>query len=84
LVAPAGSSTSRNAQARPSVTLLWPGPPGGDYALIVDGAASVRDGAIAVRPTRAVQHRLATADQALPNCVAIESATATGLTGAGG
>jgi hypothetical protein len=71
---PAGSTTTANAGARPAVTLLWPGPPEADYGLIVDGTArSTQDGddGLAVKPTRAVLHRLATADHELPNCVTL-------------
>lgn len=67
----AGKTTCANA-ASGSVTLLWAGRPGGDYCLIVDGAASVEDGAVVVvEPQRAVLHRLASADSALPSCVKV-------------
>lgn len=72
LMVAAGKSTTANAQARPAVTLLWPGAPGADYGLIADGTARVSDdGALAIAPTRAVLHRLATADDTLPNCVTL-------------
>ena len=59
--------------ANGSLTLLWPAPPGAPYALIVDGAARhvPSDGVIAVRPTRAVLHRVAGADQSLASCVTV-------------
>jgi len=73
LVAGAGSRTGKNATARPVVTLLWPGPPGADYSLIVDGqAALLDDGArLAIGPTRAVLHRLPQAGSDLPSCVTV-------------
>lgn len=80
LVVPAGKSSSGNAREQPSVTLLWSGPPGADYCLIVDGAARAvasesggagEAGGIAVRPVRAVLHRLAQADADLPSCVTV-------------
>jgi hypothetical protein len=76
LAAGAGSRTGKNAAARPAVTLLWPGAPGADYGLIVDGAAALSDdGArLSIAPTRAVLHRLAAADAALPSCVTVYQA----------
>ena len=71
LVAGAGRSTSRNAGVQPVVSLVWAGAPGADYCLIVDGTARVGDERIAVRPTRAVLHRLAQADASLPSCVTL-------------
>jgi Pyridoxamine 5'-phosphate oxidase len=69
----AGSRTGKNASARPTVTLLWPGAPGADYSLIVDGSAAlVDDGArLLIQPTRAVLHRLAQASADLPSCVTV-------------
>ena len=74
LAVSAGKTTLGNATARPTVTLLWPAPPGGDYCLLVEAAATVdtaADGSLTVRPTRAVLHRMATADAELPNCVTV-------------
>lgn len=68
---PAGRTSSRNIEANPSVTLMWPGP-GGPYSLIVDGQARVRNEIIMLEPTRAVLHRLAHAPDDLPSCVRIE------------
>ena len=68
---PAGKTSVANASARPSVTLLWPAAPGGDDCLLVDGGATAADGSLTVRPTRAVLHRMATADADLPNCVTV-------------
>lgn len=57
VVADAGPRTRANAEARPSVTLLWPPTDPDGYSLIVDGTASVREDAVVVVPTRAVLHR---------------------------
>lgn len=57
LVATVGRGTTANATARPNVTLLFPGPTGEDFSLIVDGNAVVTDGRIAISPTWAVLHR---------------------------
>lgn len=67
---PAGRTSSANVERTGTATLLWPGP-GGPYSLIVDGQASCEDGAVVVRPTRAVLHRLADAPDELPSCVTI-------------
>lgn len=71
VVAGAGSTTSANAGAHPSVSLVWPAAPGGDYCLIVDGPARVGDGRLVVDPVRAVLHRIAGAPADLPSCVTI-------------
>jgi hypothetical protein len=55
------------------VSLLWPPAEPGGYSLIVDGtaAAGVREGRLAVTPTRAVLHRPASAPgDARPGCSA--------------
>ncbi len=62
LVVPAGTTTAKNAQARPLVALLWPPPERGGYSLIVDAdvvsTTSAEDGhEVTLRPTRAVLHR---------------------------
>lgn len=57
LVATVGRGTAANAVARPNVTLLFPGPTGEDFSLIVDGDATVDDDQLAVTPTWAVLHR---------------------------
>jgi hypothetical protein len=69
----AGSRTGQNVALHGTVSLLWTGAPGADYCLIVDGDARLTDdGAqLAVRPTRAVLHRLAQADASLPSCVTV-------------
>ncbi|MER3452734.1 MAG: hypothetical protein C4344_03405, partial [Acidimicrobiia bacterium] len=71
LVVAVGATTRVNAEATGAVTLLWPGQP---YSLILDGACEpVGEGELAVRPGRAVLHRVADADPALPSCVRILS-----------
>lgn len=70
LTAAAGKTSVGNAGRAP-VSLLWAGLPGGDYCLIVDGPARAGDGAIVVKPVRAVLHRLAHADAELPSCVTV-------------
>jgi hypothetical protein len=77
LTAPAGRTTAKNVAARPAVSLLWPGPPGDGYCLIVDGPARLvrADGdgeaSVIVEPVRAVRHRLAAADDAGPSCITV-------------
>lgn len=67
LVADVGTTTARNAAARPSVSLLYPVRTDGDYSLIVDGTAEVaaHGGGRRVRiaPTKAILHRPATAPE---------------------
>jgi hypothetical protein len=53
----AGSGTRANATARPEVSMVFPSPTPGEYSLIVDGTAVVRDDGITVTPTWAVLHR---------------------------
>jgi hypothetical protein len=57
LVATVGRRAAENATARPSVTLLFPGPTGQDLSLIVDGDALVVGDHLEVTPTWAVLHR---------------------------
>lgn len=71
LLAGAGSRTRGNVEARERASLLWPAPAGGDYCLIVDGVARLDAEAVALRPTRAVLHRVASADGSLPSCVTV-------------
>lgn len=54
-----GRRTRSNAEANPSVTLVWPPVEAGDYSLIVDGAATLGDDSLALTPSRAVLHRSA-------------------------
>jgi hypothetical protein len=75
----AGRATLENVVARPDVTLLWPAPPGRDYALIVDGDAARgpddESGAtLAVSATAAVLHRTPLGDPASPSCVRVLAA----------
>jgi hypothetical protein len=75
LVAGAGRTTSANVAGQPTVSLLWSPPARGDYSLIVDGTAEAqeRDGAtvVVIRPSRAVLHRVASADGDGPTCVTV-------------
>ena len=76
LKAPVGATTAGNAAARPDVSLLWPAPPGAEYALIADGRAVVTDGAdpsVTVAPSRAGLHRLAGATGDGPGCITVVS-----------
>ena len=62
LVVPAGRTTSRNAAARPLVSLLWPPTTAEGYSLIVDatfvaGAEIPGGHELTLRPTKAVLHR---------------------------
>jgi hypothetical protein len=67
----AGRTTSANAGANPSVTLVWAAPPGGDYTLLVDGRAEPVGDELVVVPTRAVRHRVVTAAADGPSCITI-------------
>lgn len=62
-----GRRTLVNSTARPEVTLLWPPRQDGDYSLIVDGQAEVRDDVVLVSPSRAVLHRPAVAKEPGPS-----------------
>lgn len=57
LVAEAGGGTRANAAARPAVTMVFPPADAQGYSLIVDGAATVTDDGVEVRPSAAVLHR---------------------------
>jgi len=53
-----GGRSSRNVEARPQVTILFPpAEHSNGFSLIVDGDATVEGDAIDVRPTSAVLHR---------------------------
>lgn len=52
-----GRKTRAYLAAHPLVTLVWPPMNPSDYSLIVDGAGSMQEGKLVVRPTRAVLHR---------------------------
>ena len=54
-----GRGSRANAVERPEVTLVFPPVEAGGMSLIVDGAASVDDDHVVVRPTGAVLHRSA-------------------------
>lgn len=87
LVEDPGRKTHANLTAHPLVTLVWPPTDPGDYSLIVDGIASLRDGKLAITPTRAVLHRPAP-PQATPtgrgcesDCIELFTAVATASSG---
>jgi hypothetical protein len=67
----AGRTTTGNAAANPSVTLVWAAPPGEAYSLLVDGRAEVGDDLLTVSPSRAVRHRVVTAAGDGPSCITI-------------
>ncbi len=70
---PAGTKTRANVVANPSVTLLFPPPPGGEYTLVVDGDAVVSPGeTLTIRPSSALLHRVAHATGDGPRCYAVE------------
>jgi hypothetical protein len=74
LLVAAGRSSRANAAAQPAVTLLWPRADD-RYCLIVDGTvAEATEAGLSIEPTKAILHRLATADPSLPNCVTVGSA----------
>jgi hypothetical protein len=64
LVVTAGRRTRANLAAYPDIVVLWPGPPGAEFSLLVDGIVDEQGGAdtdLSVRPVAAVLHRTATA-----------------------
>lgn len=72
-----GRTTAANATARPGVTVLWPPAADPRYSLIVDADAAVEgvpgvDAALALTPTRAVQHRQADVGDDVPSCIPVE------------
>lgn len=75
LAGPVGKTTATNAARSGVATLVWPAPPGVDYALIVDGTAGLHDGTdgqqVAVAPVRAVLHRVAGVPADLPSCITV-------------
>ena len=75
LVVGAGRHTAANVGDNPTVTLLWPAPPGGAYGLIVDGQARVNgegaDATLAIGPTAAVLHRTPAGDPESPSCITV-------------
>lgn len=75
LTVPAGRTARRNVTESSAATLLWPGAPGAEYCLLVDGTARLAGEdaeAITVEPTSAVLHRLADASPDLPSCVPVD------------
>jgi hypothetical protein len=71
IVMTAGNTSRANVAASAVATLLWPAREGEDYSLIVDGEGEALTEAIAVAPTRAVLHRVASAGDEMPSCVQI-------------
>ena len=70
----AGRRTRANIESNSSATLIWPTVRDGAYRLIVDGTAVITTDAerISITPTAAVLHRISTAPDDGPTCVAIE------------
>lgn len=65
----AGRTTRVNVARHPAVALVWSGPIDPDYCLIVDATVDEPPGeSLAVRPTAAVLHRLASAPAEIPRC----------------
>jgi hypothetical protein len=61
LLAGLGMRTAANVRANRAVTLLWPALVAGQYALIVDGSAELRERpdegfSVLIRPEKAVLH----------------------------
>jgi hypothetical protein len=54
-----GRTSRANVAVHPTVTLLWPGEPDDEYALLVDGRADATADGLAVHPASAVLHRRA-------------------------
>lgn len=52
-----GRRTRMNAEAHPSVTLVWPPTEPGGYSLIVDGDAALNGAGLELPAARAVLHR---------------------------
>ncbi|MBM3660765.1 MAG: pyridoxamine 5'-phosphate oxidase family protein [Actinobacteria bacterium] len=71
----AGRTSRANVGAGPEVALCWPGAPGAEYCLLVDGTAVADDAAetVTVTPTGAILHRLADASADLPSCVPLDA-----------
>lgn len=69
-----GNRTRANVVARPRCTLLWQAPAGEQYALILDGDASVNDDGVTVAVSHGILHRIAEVEPAsgqdsAPTCV---------------
>jgi 16S rRNA U1498 N3-methylase RsmE len=74
LAAEVGRTSRANLASNPKATLLWPPAAGEPYSLIVDGTAELGTGdLIAVRPERAVLHRVAGTSTEVPSCVKLET-----------
>ncbi len=57
LTVPTGRTSRANVGVHPTVTLLWPGEPDDEYALLMDGRANATADGLTVQPARAVLHR---------------------------
>jgi len=75
LTASAGRTSRANVATNARVALCWPGEPGGEHCLLVDGDAVVDDaaGTVTVTPTGAILHRLAGAADDVPYCAPIDA-----------
>ena len=67
-----GRHSAANAETRPQVSLLWPAGPGQEYALIVDGSATVNGEELTIAPTAAVLHKVAGVESDAATCVALD------------
>lgn len=73
LVGPCGRTSSRNATARPAVSVLWPPDAPEGYSLIVDGDAAIHasdagGATVAIAPTHAILHRPAAVPDPTTEC----------------
>ena len=73
----AGRTSTNNVRVNPTVTLLWPAEPDGQYSLLVDGLATEGDGgsgggALEIQPTSAILHRVASGQG--PTCLPVTPA----------
>lgn len=79
LLARVGPTTRANLTDRPAVSLVWAPLPGGEYQLLLDGAASAADGepsgngvsTISIDVTSGILHRLAELPGEAPSCIAL-------------
>ena len=74
LAVTAGDRTRSAVAAHPAVTLLWPAPEPGGYALIVDGSARATDSdRVTIDIDTAVLHLTSATSQTAPSCVRLYS-----------
>ena len=81
LVAQVGQRTAANLRDRPTLSLVWHPPSGGDYLLILDGTAEVGGpleaqgpNALSITVTSGILHRAAGRTDAGPSCVPVAAA----------